>query len=742
MGGIARSGFVPSAVGNRTKAGTADIRCGFPDAVVTDLTSLTLNNSIQMKHLRFFAGFAFALALLVGCGDSDEPETRVPVTGVQLDKTTLTLAPGATKALKASVLPEKATDKSVVWSSSDDAVAAVDEAGLVTAVAEGTAKITVTTVDGGKTAECAVRVEELVVPTTGITLSERSLTLDEGETAQLEATVQPEDATDKSVVWSSSDEEVATVDGTGLVTAVAKGTATITAATADDLTATCAVTVNALPVGPLAEGDTGPLHWTLMSDGVLSFSGAGAMPDYNAMSMGADCPWQQYKEKIVRVELPDGLTRIGVYAFAECSALKTAEIPDGVESLGDYAFASSGLERIALPGSIRSIGPGAFTNCLVLGSVVFEEPGLETVGDNAFSVSGIETMELPDGVVSIGASAFQNCQLLRSITIPGSVAQFGRKPFEGCTDLAVTIGEGMTAIADELFYDCKGLKSISIPSSVERIGQSAFRNCSDMVAAVLPEGLKSIGAYAFIECPKLSGISIPSSVENIDEFAFSATGLEQIVFPEGVKRIGDKAFMGCAALKRIVFSDSVESLGVSAFSDCGALKELVFGNGLKSVSEGAFAGSGLEKLTLPDAVVSIERDAFSGSKLLSGIVFGEELRTIGTAAFRWCESLTEVTIPDGVEMIGDMAFMNCTSLAAVTLGSGLKSFEMMTFNTCPALLSVTCRSAEPPLQSTILPGLSMNFTAEDDTLYVPAGSKAAYEADEDWGKTFTTIVER
>ena len=166
-------------------------------------------------------------------------EKVTPVTSLTLDRTTLTMTEGDTQTLSATVKPDNATDKTVTWSSSNTAVATVD-GGKVTAVAPGTA--TITAKAGDKTATCAVTVEKKVVPVTSVSLDRTTLTMTEGDTQTLTATVKPDNATDKTVTWSSSNTAVATVDG-GKVTAVAPGTATITAK-AGDKTATCAVTVN------------------------------------------------------------------------------------------------------------------------------------------------------------------------------------------------------------------------------------------------------------------------------------------------------------------------------------------------------------------------------------------------------------------------------------------------------------------------------------------------------------------
>ena len=166
----------------------------------------------------------------------------VPATGVTLNETALSLHPTEKATLTAAVAPENTTD-TLVWTSSNDAVATVKD-GVVTAKSEGTA--TITAACGSAKAECVVTVLP-PIPATGVTLDKAALKLYEGDAAKLTAMVKPEDTTDKTIVWTSSDKTIATVKD-GAVTAVKAGTATITAA-CGEAKATCAVTVKA-PVAP------------------------------------------------------------------------------------------------------------------------------------------------------------------------------------------------------------------------------------------------------------------------------------------------------------------------------------------------------------------------------------------------------------------------------------------------------------------------------------------------------------
>ena len=162
----------------------------------------------------------------------------VPVASVTLSKPSLTLMEGESETLTATVSPDNATDKTVSWSSSNPSVATVEE-GKVTAMKEGEA--TITAEAGGKTATCNVTVTSSTVKVEKVTLDNTSLMLEMGTSFTLKATVLPENATDKTVNWSSSDPSVATVSD-GLVNGLKEGIATVTAQ-AGDQSAQCVVTV-------------------------------------------------------------------------------------------------------------------------------------------------------------------------------------------------------------------------------------------------------------------------------------------------------------------------------------------------------------------------------------------------------------------------------------------------------------------------------------------------------------------
>ncbi|NRF91013.1 Ig-like domain-containing protein [Paenibacillus frigoriresistens] len=174
---------------------------------------------------------------------------QVPVTGVTLNKSTLSLTVGSSETLTSTVAPDTATNKAVTWSTSDSDIATVAD-GVVTAMKAGTATITVKTADGSYEASAVVTVTAANVPVTGVTLNKSTLSLTLGKSETLTSTVTPDTATNKAVTWRTSDSKVATVVD-GVVTAVKAGMATITVKTVDgnyEASAVVTVTKAKVPV--------------------------------------------------------------------------------------------------------------------------------------------------------------------------------------------------------------------------------------------------------------------------------------------------------------------------------------------------------------------------------------------------------------------------------------------------------------------------------------------------------------
>lgn len=171
-----------------------------------------------------------------------------PVTGILLNESNLEMTEDGSVRLIATVIPENATNKKVLWSSSDVSVAMVSGDGTVHGIKAGQATIMATTEDGGFSALCKVVVKKGFVPVSGITLDITNIEGKENETFQISAKVTPEDASNKVLLWQSSDEKVASVDNTGFIRMIKKGTSVISASATDgsNVKAECMVIVSEL----------------------------------------------------------------------------------------------------------------------------------------------------------------------------------------------------------------------------------------------------------------------------------------------------------------------------------------------------------------------------------------------------------------------------------------------------------------------------------------------------------------
>jgi len=211
-----------------------------------------------------------------------------PVTGVILNYATAQLNTGQTLNLDETILPSNATNKAVTWSSSNSSVATVSNTGLVTAVADGSATITVTTTDGNKKADCVLTVVSTGVAVTAVSIDPSTLNIGKSATAALTAVVAPDNASNKNVTWSSSDPAIASVNASGLVTAVAKGSAVVTVTTENGgKKATCAVIVTVPNNPPVAvinsDVSTGAAPLVVKFDGSASSD-----PDADDFVLGYD----------------------------------------------------------------------------------------------------------------------------------------------------------------------------------------------------------------------------------------------------------------------------------------------------------------------------------------------------------------------------------------------------------------------------------------------------------------------
>jgi hypothetical protein len=224
------------------------------------------------NQFRILSAMVIVLFMVVAVScKKDDDSGNTSVEKVILSTNSKALKVGASFILTDSIVPSTASNKDVTWSSTNSAVAVVSSKGEVVGIAEGTAKIVVTTDDGGLSDTCVVTVATNIVAVESVFLNVTSVTKTVGDTVTLKATINPIDATVQTVAWTSSDITIATVSSTGIVTALKAGTATITAS-ADGKTATCVVTVNSASNVVTVSGEVKGTR-TFVSDSVYLLQG-------------------------------------------------------------------------------------------------------------------------------------------------------------------------------------------------------------------------------------------------------------------------------------------------------------------------------------------------------------------------------------------------------------------------------------------------------------------------------------
>ena len=549
---------------------------------------------------------------------------------------------------------------------------------------------------------------EVNIPVTGISFKNSEITLNSTEDICLiNADVYPQNATNKKVVYTSSDPSILSVpsDG-GFASQKGKGTVIVTATTEDGgFTATQTVNVGYnLPSTVIDKGKCGDkVYWTLYSDGKLYFSGEGDIKYYS--------PWSSYTEDIkcvkicsgitsigsrvfenctslTSITIPNSVTRIDSRAFSDCTSLTSITIPDSVTRIGEFTFSGcESLKSITIPDSVTRIGEFTFSGCESLKSITIPD-GIEWICQHTFArCTSLTSVIIPDSVTSIDTSAFSDCTSLKSITIPDSVTSIDSSAFKDCKSLtSIKIPDSVTSIESSTFENCTSLTSIAIPNSVTSIESSAFYGCKSLTSVTIPDSVTSIGDYTFDYCTSLASVTIPDSVTRIGEGAFGSTSLTSITIPDGVTSIGDYTFASCTSLTSITIPDSVTSIGEGAFRDCTNLTSITIPDSVASIEKRAFRDcTNLTSITIPDSIASIGESTFENCTSLTSITIPNSVTSIGDYTFNNCKSLTIITIPDSVTSIGDYTFRNCTSLTSITIPDSVTSIGECAFMYCENL---------------------------------------------------------
>lgn len=192
-------------------------------------------------------------------------------------------------------------------------------------------------------------------------------------------------------------------------------------------------------------------------------------------------------------------------------------------------------------------------------------------------------------------------------------------------------------------------------------------------------------------------------IENGELVEYTGKGGD-VMIPDSVTSIGDRAFYDCHRLTSISIPDSVTSIGKEVFSNCSSPTSISIPDSVTSIGEEAFSGcSRLTSISVPDGVTSIGYCAFHACRSLTSISIPDSVTSIGDNVFYGCKSLTSISIPDSVTSIGNQAFSGCSSLTSISVPDSVTSIEAPAFTECENLQDFTCPSSFAKQLQTILP---------------------------------------
>lgn len=423
---------------------------------------------------------------------------------------------------------------------------------------------------------------------------------------------------------------------------------------------------------------------------------------------------------LTAVTIPGGLTKAGSLSngvFSGCSALTTVQFGSGLVSIPDALFEGTGLKTITLPESVTSIGSWAFANCAKLEQVSFPA-GLTSIDLCAFeNCTALTAVTLPKRLTELGSEVFKNCSALKSVWIPKSLTDNGLGDgFKGCTALTdITFETGITKIADRQF-DGSPIKSITIPGTVTTVGMSAFSGCANLTAIDLPTSVTEIDGYAFEKCTGLTAVTLPKHLRKLGTDAFAGcTALKSVFIPLSLQT-ASSPFRNCTALTDVTFEDgrtelpdtllrgsgirqltvpqTVTKIGYSAFADCTQLTAITLPAGLRELGSEAFKGcTALTGVALPDSLTALGYGVFRDCSALTAAEFPAGIAplswSIGSSMLRNCTSLRSVKLPKTVSSLGDYFFAGCTALERIVLPDSVTEIGSNLFNGCTALTDVT-----------------------------------------------------
>ena len=498
----------------------------------------------------------------------------------------------------------------------------------------------------------------------------------------------------------------------------------------------------------IAQGTSGDTQWSITSDGCLTISGQGNTGDY----VDSDAPWYAYRDKVTSINVEEGVTGIGIYAFFSMTNVREVTLPEGLHEVLSYAFWNcDGLETITIPASMTNIGFNPFAGADNLKRIIVSEgnPVFYTVEDVLFYHNAQQgyvylcvypgakqggSYRIPEGTMEIFGGAFLFNKHLNQVALPESLYKINTNAFAYSALTEITIPEGVQIMGNSIFAYAEDLDTVTFRGCPEAIGETAFLEVTADVwyyDALWPAEMRGNYGGQLTWNPIQSG-SIAEGTTGQVTWKLNADGtlvlsgqgdtedcwdhypefyqyrdqITGIVIQEGITYVGAYLFEGLYRVAKLQLPQSLEYIATAAFLNCDNIMSITLPASVTGMEANPFAG--IEALTeirvaegnpsfrSVDGVLYFENTlvAYPGGKAGASYTVPAGTQEIGTAAFFGNTTLNEVLLPEGLLAIMGNAFEEA-ALPKVTIPTSVVAIYGYAFGQCASLKEVTFLGSAP-----------------------------------------------
>ena len=700
---------------------------------------------------------------------------EVQVTGLPISTISLPVESSIIKTesmkLECSILPLASDNQKLKWCSNATDIASVDEStGVITAHKVGDAVITATTTDGsGISASTTIHVTPLKVSQIEMP---KDISLLYSLSKQIEVNIAPELADNKTLKWTSDNENITTVTQEGVVKGMNVGSANITATATDGsgVSATCKVTVDPVTINlstntiNLQKGSAyveqtatilpenyeyKDVVWTTSGNGVASVDKDGHItankPGVDTLRCSLSYDSHIYSECRVIVYEDNVVYVGGLYYLLKGTTDDTREatvtsIYGGkntsldAKNVAQYYSGTINIpETIIYEGNkytVRKVGSYAFNCQNELQSIYIPRTVTEIEPHAAIKAERLNRVNVADEseLVNIGEEAFKWCIGLKRFTFDGTSLKMNsidKAAFRECTALERFTWMGNTTIktiGHSAFYDCSALEKViwNGKSELKTIQDYAFFKCISLNNFEMPNTTLSVGNSSFRYNASLTNIHLSNSLNYIDEYAYGECGFSQITLPESLANIQAGAFINNDFLQEIILPERLQGLGSAAFENNSKLESVTFHTAIETMTIGnnAFNQCPILNKVYITNMNSFAQTNFNNAKANPANTSQHIYDANG-------KEIINVVLPKGTKYVNNNAFNGCAFIESIEMPATMDHVNDDIFVGCSALKDVYCYAEEVPEFIGVNNPASMDEVFQNATLHVPFGSESS-----------------